>query len=382
MTRLRLVAAAAAALVLVLVVLSPRASWAQTSDTTSSTSSTTGGPGAADLPVVRVATKDLKPFVYIDDLPLRGFSIDYWNEVAERIGVRTEWVEQGSVGEILESTRTGAVDAAIAGISITKEREEVIDFSQPYYQSGHQIVVRQAGNGEVLKAMGRLVASREFLFPLLGLALLVVAVSHLVWYFERGHESDDFPYEYRAGIGEALWWSTVNVVTGGEAVKNINTAVSRLIALLWMLVGLLLLAYITARATSILTVAELQSDVSGLGDLSGKRVSTKEGTESVAFLKNEAGIAAIESPTLEDALNDLVAGRTDAVVFDSGVVANAVHNSYRTQLKLVEPPIGRDPYGIAVPAGSPWRERIDGAVIEIGRDGTLDRLEDRWFGTS
>lgn len=335
---------------------------------------------------LQVATKKLEPFVFVDEKAngtkaVRGFSIDVWNEVADRLGVDTEWVVQTDVSQVIDANRQGTVDAGIAGISITREREEIIDFSQPYYMSGHQIVVRQKGSGDVLRVLGRLIGSREFLVPLFGLVVLVVIVSHLVWLFERGHESDDFPTEYRRGIGEALWWSTVNVITGGEAVKNINTAVSRLIALLWMLVGLLLLAYLTARATSILTVAELQSEVNGLDDLAGKSVTTVANTESVAFLEAELGTVPVQADNLETALADLAAGRTDAVVFDSGAVAYAVNQRYRNQLQLITPLVGRDPYGIALPPGSPWRERIDGAVIEMGRDGTLDRLERQWFGT-
>ena len=332
---------------------------------------------------LRVATKPLPPFVFVDEDSdeVRGFSIDVWNEVADRLGVQTEWVRQTDVAEVIESARSSQVDAAIAGISITRDREEVIDFSQPYYLSGHQIVVRQKGSGDVLRTLGQLIGSREFLVPLFGLVVLVVVVSHLVWWFERGHESEDFPFEYRQGIGEALWWSTVNVVTGGEAVKNINTAVSRLIALMWMLVGLLLLAYLTARATSILTVAELQSEVDSLDDLAGRSVTTVANTESVSFLEDELGTVPRQTADIDAALADLAAGRTDAVVFDSGAVAYAVNNRYRGQLQLVTPIVGRDPYGIALPAGSPWRERIDGAVIEMGRDGTLDQLERQWFGT-
>jgi polar amino acid transport system substrate-binding protein len=202
-----------------------------------------------------------------------------------------------------------------------------------------------------------------------------------VWWFERGHDSDDFPYAYRAGIGEALWWSTVSVITGGEAVKNINTALSRLIAIFWMLVGLFLLAFVTARATSVLTVAELEADIAGLEDLSGRPVATVEQTASVNFLQDEIGVIARELPTLEDALDELVAENVDAVVFDAPVVSYTVNRSYGGDLLLIEPIEGRDPYGIALPSGSDRLEEVNAAVIEIGRDGTLDTLLEEWFGS-
>jgi len=330
-----------------------------------------------------VATKPLEPFVFVDERgDVSGFSIDYWNEVASRLGVETTWVVRDTVGEIIEDAQNGDVDAAIAGISITSDRERIIDFSQPYYISGQQVVVRKQGTAGTFRTLGSLIGSGTFLVPLLILIGLVIIVSHLVWFFERGHESDDFPYSYREGIGEALWWSTVSVITGGEAVKNINTALSRLIAVFWMLVGLFLLAFITARATTVLTVAELEADISGLEDLAGRPVATVQGTATVPYLQSEIGVLAREEPDLDSALQTLSDGDVDAVVFDAPVVAYALTQTRRDDLILVEPVEGRDPYGIALPQGSELREEVDAAVIEIGRDGALDRLLDEWFGSS
>lgn len=352
-----------------------------------------GGPVSAQEEsdgTMVVATKPLEPFVFVEDDArgpveadaLSGFSIDYWNEVADRLGVETQWVVEEGVTDIIDAARDGEVDASIAGISITREREAVIDFSQPYYISGQQIVIRDEGTAGTFRTLASLIGSGTFLIPLMILVLLVLVVSHLVWWFERGHDSDDFPYGYREGIGEALWWSTVSVITGGEAVKNINTALSRLIAVFWMLVGLFLLAIVTARATSVLTVAELQADIGGLEDLAGRPVATVESTATVAFLQDEIGVIPREEADLDDALAALADGDVDAVVFDAPVLAYALNRSGRDDLILVEPAVGRDPYGIALPSGSERLEDVNAAVIEIGRDGTLDELLDRWFGGS
>jgi ABC-type amino acid transport substrate-binding protein len=334
-------------------------------------------------PVLRVATKSLPPFVCVDENgDVSGFSVDYWNRVSSRLDLRTEWVVLDSVGELIDAVEADEVDAAIAGISITRQREEVIDFSQPYYISGQQIVTTASG-ASTLRTLGNLIGSGTFLVPLAVLLILVVIVSHLVWFFERGHESDDFPPSYRKGIGEALWWSTVSVITGGEAVKNINTALSRLIAVFWMLVGLFLLAFVTARATSVLTVAELEAGVAGVEDLAGRRVGTVEATASVPFVQETVGVLPSEYATLEDAFGALRAEEIDAVIFDAPVVAHAVNTGGGNgDLILVEPVVGRDPYGIALPQGSDRLEEVNATVIEIGRDGTLDELMTRWFGSS
>src|SRR5699024_4633800 len=49
---------------------------------------------------------------------------------------------------IIPALQTGNVDIAIAGITITDEREKIVDFSDPYYDSGLRILVR-SNNDEV-----------------------------------------------------------------------------------------------------------------------------------------------------------------------------------------------------------------------------------------
>lgn len=357
---------------------------AQTQATTAQASDTQVLQGQT----VRIATKPLEPFVFVEGQPQQcerpataadpcGFSVDYWNAVADQLGVETEWVAMESVGDIIDAAQLGTVDASIAGISITREREAVIDFSQPYYTAGQQIATRAAASSGPLGTISGLFGPR-FLFALAALAVLVIVVSHLVWLFERGHDSDDFPYEYRAGIGEAMWWSTVSVLTGGEAVKNINTALSRLIAIFWMVIGFFVLAWFTATLASETTVDALESNISGLEDLRSGQVATVEATASVPFLQ-ERGLTPTQFADLDSALDSLLSGRAEAVVFDAPVLSYALSQNDYADLVLIEPKLGRDPYGIALTQNSDLLEPVNAAVIEIGRDGRLDELMAKWF---
>lgn len=328
---------------------------------------------------LRVATKPLEPFVFLDGEQPTGFSVDVWNTIADRLGTTTEWVAQESVGDIIESSRNGEVDASIAGISMTLEREAVIDFSYPYYNSGLQIATAQESGG-TFGALWSLISSGSFLLPLLGLVALIVIISHLVWLGERGHDSDDFPYEYRAGIAEALWWSTVSVITGGEAVKDINRGLSRLLAVIWMLVGLFLLAFVTARATSTLTVDALDGSINGLDDLASASVVTVADTKAAGFL-DDRRIRFSTVPDIETALDRLADGRTDAVVYDAPVIAYAVDQNYQSELQLTGGQFAPDPYAIALPQDSELREALNTVLVEMAGDGTLDALHLEWFGT-
>ena len=52
----------------------------------------------------------------------------------------------------------------------------------------------------------------------------------------------------------------------------------------------------------------------------------------------------------------------------------------RCRLLVVGDPLTLDYYGVAFPTGSPLRECVDRALIDIVEDGTWQRLHDSWFG--
>lgn len=331
-----------------------------------------------------VATKPLEPFVFIDSEEtdgsgLRGYSIDVWVELEDRLGFETEWLIEESVGDILDSTQSGDADVAIAGISMTAERETFVDFTHPYYDSGLQVATRPGSSGAISSIVG-LATSRPVLLLFGGLVVLTLVVAHLIWLSER-RSNDEFPMGYREGVSEALWWSTVSVITGGEAVKNIRRPMSRLLAVAWMVIGLFLIAFVTAQAASQLTLNQLQSDITGLEDLPGRSVVTVEGTVAETFLRE------VNTPTdtvtdLEVALEAVANGRYDAVVFDAPVLAYRANTDYSGRLDLVGSTFAPDPYGIALVSGSPIREAINAELLAMSRDGTLETLNEKWLGVS
>lgn len=95
---------------------------------------------AADDLVVGVDTSFV-PFEFEEDGEYVGFDIDMWDTIAEDIGVSYELRPMDFNG-LIPALQTGNIDAAIAGMTIKAEREEVVDFSYPYYDSGLMLMVR------------------------------------------------------------------------------------------------------------------------------------------------------------------------------------------------------------------------------------------------
>ena len=98
-------------------------------------------PAAADPSTLTVDTLDVTPFVISEDGLKSGFSVDVFNEVATRRGWTITYGTNGSVSEILTNVAEGRADVALGAIEITSDRARDLDFSQPLYSGGLQIMV-------------------------------------------------------------------------------------------------------------------------------------------------------------------------------------------------------------------------------------------------
>ncbi|WP_339802969.1 transporter substrate-binding domain-containing protein [uncultured Marinobacter sp.] len=104
--------------------------------------------GTTNAETLRVVTDpSFVPFEMMDQETgeMIGFDMDIIAEVAKRAGFEYELNTMDFNG-IIPALQTGNVDIAIAGITITRERAEIVDFSDPYYDSGLRILVRQDNN--------------------------------------------------------------------------------------------------------------------------------------------------------------------------------------------------------------------------------------------
>ena len=83
--------------------------------------------------VVRMGTEGAyPPYNFInDDGEVDGFERELGDELCDRAGLTCEWV-LNDWDSIIPNLTSGNYDTIIAGMSIVPERDEVIDFTQPY----------------------------------------------------------------------------------------------------------------------------------------------------------------------------------------------------------------------------------------------------------
>lgn len=328
---------------------------------------------------LRVGTKPFSPFSFIQEGQYIGFSMDLWREVAEELNLEYELYGEKTVVDLLNSVSSGNTDVAIAGITITSEREKSVDFSHSFFESGLQILVPAHSQSSPVNAFVWLIFS-PILLKTIGVLLLVIVISaHLLWFFEREKNSEMFPKEYLAGIWEACWWSVVTVVTVGYGDKAPIGVAGRIIATIWMFTGVLLVSYFTASVSSALTVQQLESAIQGPESLNGKKVATVKGSTAAKYLANRP-IKTIEYELVDDAFNSLEESQVDAVVYDAPVLQNYAAQDGVGQVKVVGSIFERQSYGIALKTNSPYRESINQALLEIVENGTYDEIHQKWFG--
>jgi polar amino acid transport system substrate-binding protein len=99
---------------------------------------------------VRVATYNCPPFVINDNDQFSGISIYLWDKIAEQLGLDYS-IEQYKLKEMLEAVAQGKADVAVSCLSITQEREKIVDLSHSFYETHLAIAVKQHGFLQTLK---------------------------------------------------------------------------------------------------------------------------------------------------------------------------------------------------------------------------------------
>ena len=97
--------------------------------------------GAADRLVV-ATDATYRPFEYLGpDRDIIGYDIDLFRAIGERAGFEVAFENTPFVGA-LAGLDTGSFDAIISAMTITAERAETFLFSDPYYDAGQVVAVR------------------------------------------------------------------------------------------------------------------------------------------------------------------------------------------------------------------------------------------------
>jgi polar amino acid transport system substrate-binding protein len=153
----------------------------------------------------------------------------------------------------------------------------------------------------------------------------------------------------------------------------------RVLAALLIVISLPMFALFTAELTSALTVNQIESRIQGPEDLNKVRTGVLRGTASATWVA-ERGLNARRFETIDECYAALERGEIDAVVYDAPSLMYYAQTEGRGKVRTVGSVFAPQDLGMAVREGSPLREQINRALLQLIQEGEVARLKADWFG--
>lgn len=342
--------------------------------------------------ILKVGIKPSEPWAMYDantaesERQPAGFSIDLWNEIAKKLDVKTEWVYYDSTSALIKGTSEREVNAGIAAITVTADRERQVDFSNSMYELGLQIMV--SPEFQQSNPFAVMVASLVKLFSwktLVFLAVMLFVTANIrLWLDRRDKHHAFMPAGYANGLQESLWWGMTMLLTW-ETPHSRGWA--RVVDLSWHLMGLIILSILTAVVTSALTAQAVSGTIRSEADLPGKAIAAVASDAPRKWLEQN-GINVTPVNSVAEGIKLVRAGEVDALVHDGPrlvYLARKINqNEGKKALAVVPATFNPQSYGIAFPEGSELRESVNQALLDLresdgGNKSVYDLLREKWI---
>jgi len=123
------------------------------------------------------------------------------------------------------------------------------------------------------------------------------------------------------------------------------------------------------------------TDIHGPEDLKGKVVAVKTGTATVDYVNTLGAKKLTKFPNIDQAYLEVVTGGADAAMHDTPNVLYYIKTAGKGRVKAVGADVKAAYYGIGFQQGSPLRDKVNVALLQMMEDGEYDQLYQKWFGT-
>ncbi|KAK4600461.1 hypothetical protein RGQ29_010205 [Quercus rubra] len=277
--------------------------------------------------------------------------------------------------ELVNMVSLNVFDAAVGDIAIVTKRTKLVDFTQPYIESGLVVVapIRKLNS-----------SAWEFLQPFTPLMWGVIAaffltVGIVVWILER-RINYEFQGPLRKQIVTILWFSLSTMFFAHR--ENTMSTLGRIVLLIWLFVVLVINSSYTASLTSMLTVQQLSSPITGIDTLvtSNKPIGFQVGSFAENYLTEELNIpksrlVALGSP--EEYAVALERGTVAAVVDERLYIELFLSDNCKFSIRGQE--FTKSGWGFALPRDSPLATDMSTAILALSENGELQNIHDKWL---
>ncbi|XP_059497300.1 glutamate receptor ionotropic, kainate 5 isoform X4 [Stegostoma tigrinum] len=301
----------------------------------------------------------------------------------------------GMVGELIQRK----ADLAVAAFTITAEREKVIDFSKPFMTLGISILYRMH--------MGRKPGYFSFLDPfspavwlfmLLGylavscVLFLAARMSPYEWYNPHPclRERVDI-LENQYTLGNSLWFPVGGFMQQGSEIMP-RALSTRCVSGVWWAFTLIIISSYTANLAAFLTVQRMEVPIESADDLADQtniEYGTIQGGSTMTFFQNSryqtyqrmwnymhSKQPSVFVKTTEEGIARVLNSKY-AFLLESTM--NEYHRKRNCNLTQIGGLLDTKGYGIGMPLGSPFRDEITLAILQLQENNRLEILKRKWW---
>uniref|UniRef100_A0A667ZY89 Glutamate receptor n=1 Tax=Myripristis murdjan TaxID=586833 RepID=A0A667ZY89_9TELE len=363
---------------------------------------------------LKIVTLLEEPFVMVAENILgqpkryKGFSIDVLDALAKILGFKYDiyQVGDGKYGSALPNGSWNGMigeligkraDLAISAITITPERESVVDFSKRYLDYSVGILMRKSE--EKINIFSLLAPFDLAVWACIAAAIPVVGI--MIFLLRRiqavrsqnntgGHP----PASVSTSLQSAIW------IVYGAFVQQGSVAL-RIVMGSWWLFTLIVCSSYTANLAAYLTVSRMDNAVRSFQDLS-KQVDLVYGTvrDSAVYeyfrakgtnpLEQDSTFAELwrtinKNNGHENSVSSPSEGikkakrESFAFLWDMAVVEYAALTDDDCTLTVTGNSMSTRGYGMALQHGSPYRDLFSQKILELQEKGDLDILKQKWW---
>ncbi|KAM7059620.1 glutamate receptor ionotropic, kainate 5 isoform 3-T3 [Molossus nigricans] len=290
-------------------------------------------------------------------------------------------------------------DLAVAAFTITAEREKVIDFSKPFMTLGISILYRVH--------MGRKPGYFSFLDPFspavwLFMLLAYLAVSCILFLAARLS-----PYEWynphpclrarphilenQYTLGNSLWFPVGGFMQQGSEIMP-RALSTRCVSGVWWAFTLIIISSYTANLAAFLTVQRMEVPVESADDLADQtniEYGTIHAGSTMTFFQNsryqtyqrmwnymQSKQPSVFVKSTEEGIARVLNSRY-AFLLESTM--NEYHRRLNCNLTQIGGLLDTKGYGIGMPLGSPFRDEITLAILQLQENNRLEILKRKWW---
>nr|AYF60461.1 glutamate receptor ionotropic [Aphidius gifuensis] len=334
-----------------------------------------------------------------------GFCIDLLQKFSEEIGFTYELirVEDGKWGTVDNGKWNGLIadlvnrrtDMVLTSLMINSEREAVVDFTEPYMETGIAIVVA--------KRTG-IISPTAFLEPfdtaswmLVGI-VAIHAATFMIFLFEwlspSGFNMKMDPSEnHRFSLSRTYWLVWAVLFQAAVHIDSPRALTARFMTNIWAMFAVVFLAIYTANLAAFMITREEYHDFTGLDDSRLSKPWTHkpmfrfgtvpwshtDSTLAKYFKAMHAYMSVYNKSTVFRGIEAVRSGEIDAFFYDGTVLDYLVAQDEECRLLTVGSWYAMTGYGIAFARKSKYVEMFNKRLLEYRENGDLERLRRYWM---